>query len=121
MNTNQFDINIKQKLVGNSLGRTALSFRDKIQILRTASADPERVGTLANDQLATKLITTLCEPHKTFIDVGAHVGSIISEVLNHEPSVRIVAIEPIPEKMVPLRRTFPTIEFHSCAVSDSTV
>lgn len=111
---------MKQRLLGNLIGRSALSFRDKIGILRTAYFYPERVGGLANDQLATKLVTSICQSRKTFIDVGAHIGSIISEVAHRDPSIRIVAIEAIPEKTVNLRRKFPFVEFHDCAVGECT-
>ncbi len=53
------------------------------------------------------------------MDVGAHIGSIISEVAHHCPSAKIVAIEAIPEKADRLKRKFPHVEIHSCAVSDS--
>jgi hypothetical protein len=70
---------MKQRLLGNSIGRLALSLRNKIDIIRTAFFHPEKIGDEANNQLATKLVTTICQSNKTFIDVGAHIGSIISE------------------------------------------
>lgn len=111
---------MKQQLLGGSIGRLALSFRDKFNILHTAYFYPESVGTVANDQLATKLVTTICQSHKTFVDVGAHIGSVISEVANSDSTIKIVAIEAIPEKIVQLRRKFPFVEFHDCAVGEST-
>ena len=111
---------MKQQLLGGSIGRLALSFRDKFDILHTAYFYPESVGTVANDQLATKLVTTICQSHKTFVDVGAHIGSVISEVANSDSTIKIVAIEAIPEKIVQLRRKFPFVELHDCAVGEST-
>lgn len=113
-------MNIKQKLLGNSLGRLALSFRNKINILLTAYYDIENVSTLANDQLATKLVTTICQSRMTFIDVGVHLGSIISEVAYHDPSIKIVGIEAVPDKVVNLQRKFPFVSFHNCAVGETT-
>lgn len=110
---------IKQQWLGRSIGRAALVLRDKFNIIHTACFSPEIVGTVANDQLATKLVTTICQSHKTFVDVGAHIGSIISEVSHINSSIKIVAIEAIPEKVVHLRRKFPTVELHDCAVGDS--
>ncbi|MEB3312724.1 MAG: FkbM family methyltransferase, partial [Cyanobacteriota bacterium] len=111
---------IKQQLLGGSIGRLTLSLRDKFDILHTTYLCPERVGTVANDQLATKLVTTICQSHKTFVDVGAHIGSVISEVANSDSTIRIVAVEAIPEKTVQLRRKFPFVELHDCAVGEST-
>jgi FkbM family methyltransferase len=110
---------VKQILLGSPLGRSALLLRDKLDLLKLAYFSPETVGTLANDQLATNLITKICGSNKTFIDVGAHIGSIISSVSRHDSSIKIVAIEAIPEKVRNLRRLFPLVELHDCAVGDS--
>jgi FkbM family methyltransferase len=110
---------VKQILLGSPLGRSAMSLRDKFDLLKLAWFSPEAVGTLANDQLATKLITRICASNKTFIDVGAHIGSIISSVSRHDSTIKIVAIEAIPEKVKNLRRLFPFVELHDCAVGDS--
>lgn len=111
---------MKQKLLGSPIGRATLFLRDTFDIFQAAYFYPERVGTVANDLLATKLVTTICQSHKTFIDVGAHIGSIISEVAYNDPSIKIIAIEAIPEKIVQLRRKFPSVEFHDCAVGEFT-
>jgi FkbM family methyltransferase len=110
---------MKQELLGNTIGHAALSMRDKFDLFSTALFYPERVGTLANDQLATRLITRICQSNKTFVDVGAHIGSILSEVMYNDPTIRIVAIEAIPEKVAKLRQRFPSVEFHNCAVGQS--
>jgi FkbM family methyltransferase len=110
---------LKQMFVGTALGRMALSARESLQLLRAMHFQPEIAGTLANDWLATFLVTRLCQDHKTFVDVGAHIGSIISEVTRNTPTAKIVAIEAIPDKVAALRRRFPAVEFHACALSDS--
>lgn len=110
---------IKQQLLGGAIGRLALSFRDKFDILRRAYFYPESVGTIANDQLAMKLVTRICRSQKTFVDVGAHIGSVISEVASNDSTIKIVAIEAIPKKVVQLRRKFPLVELHNCAVGES--
>jgi FkbM family methyltransferase len=110
---------LKQTLLGGRLGQAALLLRDKFQLLREAWGCPERVGTVANDQLATRLITKICRPNACFIDVGAHIGSIVSEVAR-DRSIRIVAVEAIPEKAERLRRKFPAVEIHACAVGESS-
>ena len=103
---------MKRILLGTPLGRIAMLLRDKFYIARMAWLSPGEVGTLANDQLASSLITKICKPGSTFIDIGAHIGSIISEVRSNDSSIRIVAIEAIPEKVESLRRKFPFIELH---------
>jgi FkbM family methyltransferase len=80
---------------------------------------PEGVGTIVNDQLATFLVVRLCLPDKEFIDVGAHIGSILSEVIRYDPSIKLYAVEPIPEKIDSLRRKFPAIQVFGCALGES--
>lgn len=111
---------MKQSLLGNPIGRTALFLRDKLDLLRGTHFSLETVGTIANDQLATTLITKICGSHKTFVDVGAHIGSIIARVRYKDPSIKIIAIEAIPEKVQNLRRRFPFVDLHGCAAGETS-
>jgi FkbM family methyltransferase len=99
-----------QKIVGTPLGRAAMRARDAIAL---HTADAEEVGCVANDHLASYLVTRLARRH--FVDVGAHIGSIIAQL---DPSLRITAIEPIPDKAAALRKKFPNISLHECALAD---
>src|SRR5262245_4160979 len=112
-------IHMKQLLVGTGIGRFALTVRNTVDLLRQMYYCPESLGTLINDQLATFLVTRLCLPRKGFVDVGAHIGSVLSEVAYKDPSIKLYAVEPIPEKIEKLRRKFPAAELHGCAVGDS--
>lgn len=108
----------KQWMLGSPIGRLLMSGRDTLDLVRAALRNPESVGTLANDQLATLLVTRLPRAGQVFIDVGAHIGSIITAVAQRDPSIRIVAVEAIPEKADRLRRKFPNVPVHACAVGD---
>ena len=109
---------LKQILVGNFLGRILISIRDKYKLLRAAYFWPQFVGSIANDQLASDLVVSLCKPNATFIDVGAHIGSIVAGVNYLLPDVKIIAIEAIPEKVDSLKKQFPFVEIHHCAVGE---
>ena len=85
----------------------------------TAIFHPEAVGMIANDQMATVLVTKLCQPEKTFIDVGAHIGSIISSVIHYDRSINIIAIEAIPDKVKNLRKKYRDITIYDCAVGEA--
>jgi FkbM family methyltransferase len=99
--------------VGTAVGRVAERARDRIE---RYGASLECVGTVANDQLAITLVTRLSTRH--FVDVGAHIGSIIAAVRRHCPSTRISAVEPIPAKAARLRHRFAGINLFECALSD---
>jgi FkbM family methyltransferase len=109
---------LKQALVGTSLGRVMITARNKVDILSAAIHSPESVGTIANDQLASSLLPKLCRPGKTFIDVGAHIGSVIADVIHHDDSINIIAFEAIPEKTAALQRKFQRVKIFQCAVGD---
>lgn len=103
----------RRHIVASRLGRLAIIARSKLEYWRTS---PETIGTLANDQMAELLVTRL--PERSFVDVGAHIGSIISAVQAHCPGVKITAIEPIPDKVKHLRAAFPGVDVIECGVSD---
>jgi len=106
-------------LVGTRIGRIALRARDSVALWRAIGRNPEELGTIQNDQCATQLVTRLCKPETSFVDVGAHIGSIIAGVRRHDPSVKIVAVEAVPEKAEGLARRFPRVQIHCCAVGES--
>lgn len=106
---------MRQHLLGSILGQAALALRDRYRLLTAAR---ESLGTLANDQLAGAIVTRLVADGGTFVDVGAHIGSVVAEVKRHRPDARVVAFEAIPEKAVRLRAKFRDIRVECCALSD---
>ena len=111
-------MNIKQRLIGSWLGDTLSRFRDIYNLIYCVFKEPEFVGALANDQIALQLTTKICQPGHTFIDVGAHIGSVTSDVLKFIPNVRVEAIEAMPDKISNLVKNFPSVNFHACAVGE---
>ncbi len=110
---------MKRIILGTPLAQIALYVRDRIGIIRAVFSSPEIVGTLANDIIADILVKRLCQSDKLFMDIGAHIGSIISGVIYHCPSTNIVAVEPLPGKIAYLRRKFPFVTFFECALGES--
>lgn len=109
----------RARLVGTRAGNIALTVRERAELLRGALGFREDIGTTFNDQLASRLVSELCSDGKTFIDVGAHIGSVISRVRARSKMIRIIAVEPIPEKAARLRMKFPAVEVHECALAES--
>jgi FkbM family methyltransferase len=95
------------------------SVREKRDLIYTACSNVSELGTISNDSLGLELITRILKPGTTFIDIGAHIGSVVGGVRRNVPSVKVVAIEAVPEKARHLRTAFPGIEIHQCAVGDS--
>jgi FkbM family methyltransferase len=111
-------MNIKQIMLGGSIGRILMCGRSKFQLLSAAASSSESIGTLLNDQLATHLLPRLCGKGKTFVDVGAHIGSVVAEVQHHDSSISIIAIEAIPEKAERLHRKFRRVSVYNYAAGD---
>lgn len=109
---------VKARLVGTSLGLWLLALRDKLNILRAAWFSPESVGTMANDHLAALLVVSICRPGHVFVDVGAHIGSIVASAKRRSRPSRIVAVEAIPERAASLERRFPDVAVVQCAVGE---
>jgi len=110
---------MKQYLLKSKVGHLALDLRDKVEIVSAALFKPESVGTIANDQLATYLVNRLCRKEMVFVDIGAHIGSILSEVQRNCSSIKIHAVEAIPAKAEKIKQYFTDIDIHNCAVGDS--
>lgn len=106
---------VKRLLIGTLVGRVALRVRDYGRLAKSPKIE---WGAMINDQIASRIAVGLCPAKGTFVDVGAHIGSIISEVLFHRPDANIIAFDAIPEKVDALRRKFPRVQVHCCALSD---
>jgi FkbM family methyltransferase len=89
--------------------------RDRYRMLRYAYRQPESVGMVSNDQLASWLVARLCRRGAVLVDVGAHVGSVVGATLRNSREVRVIAIEAIEDKAAFLRETFPHVQVHHCA------
>lgn len=111
---------MKQLLLRTIIGHYFLEIRDKLSLVKTSLTKAEAVVTLSNDILSTKLITRICSSEMVFIDIGSHIGSIISEVQRHDKSISIIGVEAIPEKVANLRDSFPSVEFFDCALGDES-
>ena len=69
------------------------------------------------DERMRALIATSLEPDSNCIDIGAHAGSVLQEIVKAAPDGRHIAFEPIPELCVGLRKRFPQVEVRCAAVS----
>lgn len=110
---------MKQLLLITPIGDFAARAWDFYGLVKTAISQPEAVGGCANDVMATKLITRICSPSKTFLDVGSHIGSIVSAVRRSDSSVVVIGFEAIPDQIKRLKNYFPNVEFLECALGDS--
>lgn len=109
---------MKRHLIGTWAGDLLFAARSRAEIGRLAFGRLEQGSMLANDALADRLIVRLTQPGAAFLDVGAHIGSILAGVRRHVPGARIFAVEADREKAAFLMRKFPDIRLFDCAVGD---
>jgi len=110
---------LKAAIVNTALGHLAQGVRDRMGLYSAISMAPEVLGTLSNDSIARILLERLCSDGAMFVDVGAHIGSVIDGVRRHSKPSAIVAIEAIPAKAEALRKRFPNVTVHCTAVGDT--
>lgn len=105
-------------LINTRAGVLAQRLRDRMEVLQAAFRSPETLGTVANDLMARELLERLCRPGGTFLDIGAHIGSVIDGVKRFSDASAVIAVEAIPSKAKALREKFPGVTVHCCAVGD---
>lgn len=111
-------IDVKRRLAGGAVGQFAITSRSIGDLVKHAGRVSEQTGTKVNDIVSRRLRDSLCQPGKIFVDVGAHIGSVIGGVrLKSRPS-KIIAIEAMPEKAASLRRRFRYADIIECAVGE---
>ena len=81
--------------------------------------NPEIAACVANDILAERLIARLCPGNGTFVDIGAHIGSVFSEVHRRDSSISIHAFEAEGQKARALRERFPYCTVHDFALGET--
>ena len=92
--------------------------------LRLAARLPRR---LRNPELAEiywepvrfeRTLARILRRDSNFVDVGAHLGGVLSSVVELAPDGRHIGFEPTPRKAAWLRAKFPEVEISEIAVSD---
>jgi FkbM family methyltransferase len=104
-------------LAGTGLGNTVVRMRDRLGLVRAAVGGSAELGDQRNNAIASRLVIGLRRPGRTFVDVGAHIGSVLGEVARTS-SGRVIAFEAIPAKAAHLTKKFPDVVVHNYALLD---
>ena len=70
------------------------------------------------DRETTAVMRRVLRPDSSCIDVGAHRGSILEEILELAPRGVHFAFEPLPRFAAELRQRFPRVQVHEAAAGD---
>jgi len=71
------------------------------------------------DQLTVEVVKRVLGREDSGVDVGAHAGDILEQMVAVAPDGRHYAFEPIPYLAEELRRRFPDVQVHEVALSDA--
>jgi FkbM family methyltransferase len=73
---------------------------------------------IRDTELLVALLEERLEPDSDCLDVGAHAGSVLAEMVRIAPRGRHVAWEPLPEFAGRLRERFPGVEVREAALGN---
>jgi FkbM family methyltransferase len=73
---------------------------------------------IRDTELLVALMEGLLEPDSDCLDVGAHAGVFLREMVRLAPAGRHIAWEPLPELAARLRKAYPGTEVRQAALSD---
>jgi FkbM family methyltransferase len=102
---------LKRALLATPAGKPLLNLKRRFDA-------PEVKSDRADNERLLALLAEVLEPASSCVDVGAHRGAILAEMVRLAPDGRHVAFEPLPALAQALRTTFPQVHVHTAAVSD---
>lgn len=109
-------LQIKQLLVKTRFGDLLERQRESAGLRAAVKGVPEQAGMISQSACAKAVLPHLAEASSSFVDVGAHIGSILSAVRRAHPGIGLIAIEAVPDKAQALEANFPEAVVHATAV-----
>lgn len=80
---------------------------------------PELWDLYLEESRITVALAALLQPGSNCVDVGAHIGTVLAEMIRLAPEGTHRAFEPVPTKVRSLRKRFPAVEVIEAATSDT--
>lgn len=78
-----------------------------------------RMNRLYDEQTA-QIMARVLSDQSCCVDVGAHKGSVLEQILRAAPEGRHFAFEPLPDYAERLKSNYPRVEVHNVALSDQS-
>jgi FkbM family methyltransferase len=103
---------LKRGLLATPLGTPLLGLKRRFDA-------PEVRRDREDNELLLVLLAEVLEPDSNCVEVGAHEGAILAEMVRLAPRGRHVAFEPLPALARSLAERFPTVDVRNTAVSDA--
>jgi hypothetical protein len=71
------------------------------------------------DRLTLAVMQCCLRPNSNCVDIRAHRGTLLAEIVHLAPADIHYAFEPVPQHAHYLAKTFPTVSVHALALSDT--
>jgi FkbM family methyltransferase len=111
-------VRLKQAVLGTFMEPLARCYAHRVRPLLKTAEHPELALLHQETRFILRAIDKLTDNRSNCVDVGSHIGLILSEFLRRAPQGKHICIEPTPQKAELLRRKFPQAEIHECALAD---
>jgi FkbM family methyltransferase len=107
----------KAALIGSPIEPIAIVARRLLDVPKRLK-HPELRDLHNEERLLPAVLSRLLNRSSNAVDVGCHIGSVLSAICKIAPDGSHVAIEPTPAKADWLKRRFPKVTVHQVAVGD---
>jgi FkbM family methyltransferase len=101
-------VRLKRLIIGTPLERLARSLYIRL--------DPSPWGEY--DRLTLAIMRRCLRPNSNCVDIGAHRGTILAEIVRQAPDGIHYAFEPVPEHSRYLAKAFPKVRVYELALSN---
>ena len=108
---------LKHLLIKTPLEGLFLGIRHR-QKLKRLTLHPELRDLFDEDGHLDRILRKIIKPDTNCVDVGGHLGSMLSAVSRLAPRGQHVVIEPVPYKAKWLQQKFPNVNVFNCGASD---
>lgn len=108
---------IASSLIGTPVQGMAEGLRGLAELPKRLK-HPEMKEVYLEGGRAKEVIERLVTPGVNCIDIGCHLGSVLERFVRKSPAGRHIAVEPLPYKAGWLRKKFPGVEVHECALGE---
>ena len=109
---------LKHRVIGSPLHRPAEFFRELATVPKRIR-HPELRDILLEGPRTRAVIANTVQDEMNCLDVGCHLGSVLSEFVRHSPRGKHTAVEPLPYKVAWLRKRYPQAQIVEAAVSEA--
>lgn len=110
-------LRFKASLIRTPLQKPATLFAEFLRLPHRLR-HPELKGLFEEPHFLELAIRKLNSTDSNCIDIGCHIGSVLSVFVKIAPKGNHIAFEPVPDKAAFLMKKFPDVQVHQVALSD---